>query len=521
MTDNIDPRTPVLVGGAQFTQRTAREGKIRESLSPIAMLAKVARLAIADTGAGEKFMRGIDTVAVVRFTADSPGDLGRLPKRMFRNPPGALAKQLGIAPRRALYTATGGNTPQWLVNRMAEDIANGECDVALLTGAEYIATMMAAIKQGINLGWAQSAEADPGSDPDEIGEQRAGTTAYERAYGLHFPVNAYPLFENAIRGEKGRTPDAHLKWLGEFFSPFSKVASENPYAWFPTYRSPEEISTPSEKNRFVGFPYTKYLNAVIEVDMAAAVVMTSVAKARELGIPQTKWVFLHGCADANDLWNITDRVNYHSSPAIRTIGKHAFAMADIRADDLSFIDLYSCFPSAVQLGCRELGIAEDDPRGLTVTGGLPYFGGPGNNYVMHSIATMMEKQRRKPGAYGLCTGNGWYVTKHSAGIYSTKPVEGRWLRDDPKTYQRDLDALPHPEVIEQPIGRGTVETYTVVTDRKGKRFGIIVGRDEQNRRFLASPPDDNATLDRMMREEMLGRAGEVTPGTPTNLFRFV
>jgi acetyl-CoA C-acetyltransferase len=174
----------------------------------------------------------------------------------------------------------------------------------------------------------------------------------------------------------------------------------------------------------------------------------------------------------------------------------------------------------VELACAELGIAEDGPRGLTITGGLPYFGGPGNNYVMHSIVTMMEKLRAQPGAYGLCTGNGWYVTKHSAGIYSTKPVQGRWQREDPKSYQRDLDAMPHPEFIEQPSGRGTVETYTVVTDRKGKRFGIVIGRDAQNRRFLANTPGDDATLDGMMREEMLGRAGEVIPGTPTNLFRF-
>jgi len=112
------------------------------------------------------------------------------------------------------------------------------------------------------------------------------------------------------------------------------------------------------------------------------------------------------------------------------------------------------------------------------------------------------------------------VTKHSAGIYSTAPREGPWQREDPKSYQKDLDAMAHPEVIEQPSGGATVETYTVVTDRKGKRFGIVVGRDAQDRRFLANTPDDDATLDRMMTEEMLGRAGEVTPGA-TNLFRFV
>jgi acetyl-CoA C-acetyltransferase len=517
MTASINPRTPILVGCGQFTQRTAREGRITESLSPIAMLEKASRMALADTGAGEALTQALDTVAVVRFTADSPGDQGRLPKRMFRNPPLSLANALGTKPRRAFYTATGGNTPQWLVNRTAEEIANGECEVALLSGAEYIATLLGAMKQGIDLGWANAP--DPGSDPEEIGNQRGGTSDYERAYGLAFPVNAYPLFENAIRGQKGRTPAAHLKWLGEFFSPFSKVASENPHAWFPTFRPPEEISTPTEKNRFVGFPYTKYLNAVIEVDMAAAVVMTSVEKARALGIPESKWVYLHGCADANDIWNVTDRVNYYSSPAIRMVGKKAFGMAGKSAADMDFIDLYSCFPSAVELGCKELGIAENDPRGLTVTGGLPYFGGAGNNYVMHSIVTMMEKLRAKPGAFGLCTANGWYVTKHSAGIYSTTPTQDAWKRETPSSYQPEIDNEAHPAVTETPNGPATIETYTVVTDRKGKRFGLIVGRDAQNHRFLANTADDDATLDWMMREDMLGRAGTVAAGTP-NIFRF-
>jgi acetyl-CoA C-acetyltransferase len=516
---NIDPRTPILVGGAQFTQRTAREGKVKESLNPIEMLAKVAASAIADTGAKD-LTAAIDTVAIVRFTADSPGDQGRLPKRMFRNPPHSVANRIGAKPRRALYTATGGNTPQWLVNRTAEEIARGECDVALLAGAEYIASMLGAVKQSVDLGWATGPDSDPGDDPVQIGEDRAGTTDSERRHGLAFPVNVYPLFENGLRGIKRRSPAEHLKWLGQFFSPFTKVASENPYSWFPTYRPPEEISTPSEKNRFVGFPYTKYLNAVIEVDMAAALVMTSVAKARELGIPESKWVYLHGCGDAADIWNVTERVNFYSSPAIRTIGRKAFAMADLDIGDVSFIDLYSCFPSAVEIGCQELGIATDDPRGLTITGGLPYFGGPGNNYVMHSIVQMADKVRKAPGKFGLCTGNGWYVTKHSIGLYSTRPKLGKWEREDPKSYQKDIDTMAHPQVIEQPNGRGTVETYTVVLDRRGKRFGIVVGRDEQNRRFLAHTPDDDQTLDWMMREEILGKHGTVAPGEVTNLFRF-
>lgn len=520
MTNTPDPKTPILIGAGQFTQRTAREKKFDQSLNPIAMLEKAARIALADSGAEKALTGALDTISVVRFTADSPGDQGRLPRRMYRNPPLSLARKLHANPRRAIYTATGGNTPQWLVNRTAEEIAKGECDVALLVGAEYLASLLGAMKNGIDLGWGKGADADPGSDPIEIGDMRAGTNEYERAYGLHFPVNAYPLFENAIRGQKGHSPEQHLKWLGKFFSPFSKIASENPHAWFATFRPPEEISTPTERNRFVGFPYTKYLNAVIEVDMAAAVVMTSVEKARALGVPESKWVYLHGCGDAADIWHVSERVNYHSSPAIRTVGQKAFAMAGKTVGDLAFIDLYSCFPSAVQIGCQELGIAENDPRGLTITGGLPYFGGAGNDYVMHSIVTMVERLRSHTGKFGLCTGNGWYVTKHSAGIYSTEPTRGAWQREDPKTYQREIDAMAHPQVVEKPDGAASVETYTVVTDRKGNRFGIIVGRLENGARFLANSPDDEATLDMMMREEILGRKGTVTPGTPTNLFQF-
>jgi len=519
VSDAIDPRTPVLVGGAQFTQRTARQGKVKESLNPIDLLAQVGRKAVEDT-AGQNVLRAIDTVAVVRFTADSPGDQGRLPKRLYRNPPASLAAKIGATPRRALYTATGGNTPQWLVNRTAEEIARGDCEVALLAGAEYIASMLGAMKQGVDLGWGKEPDADPGTDPEEIGDMRSGTNPYERAYGLAFPVNTYPLFENAIRGQKRRTPSEHLAALGQFFAPFTRVAAENPFSWFPTARSAQEISTPSEKNRFVGFPYTKYLNAVIEVDMAAAVVMMSVRKARELGVPESKWVYLHGCGDASDIWFVSESVNFHSSPAIRTIGRKALAMADRKISDLSFIDLYSCFPSAVELGCQELGIAEDDPRGLTVTGGLPYFGGPGNNYVMHSIVTMTEKLRDNSGKFGLCTGNGWYVTKHSAGIYSTMPRPGPWEREDPKTYQAEIDSMVHPHVVEKPEGLGVVETYTCVTDRRGKRFGIIVGRLDYGRRFLAHTPDDDATLDRMLSEELLGRAGNVASDGALNLFQF-
>ena len=508
-----DDRMPILIGCGQLTQRTAQQGKLEQSLDPLQLLTEAAIRALGDTTKADALKPLIDNISVVRFTADS-SETGRLPIGQYTNAPRSLGNRIGAKARREYYTAAGGNTPQWLVNRTAEEIANGETTVALLAGSEDLATLIGALNKGVPLKWGE----DAGGEPIHIGENRRGVNDMERAHSLYFPVNSYPLFENGIRGHKKRTVREHQLAIGRLFSPFSKVAAANPFSWFPTFRTPEEIATQAENNRYVGFPYTKYMNAIIQVDMAAAVVMTNVKTARELGVPESKWVYLHGCADATDIWHVSERVNYYSSPAIRTMGQKAFAMAGKTVADVDFIDLYSCFPSAVEIGCAELGIAEDDPRGLTVTGGLPYFGGAGNNYVMHSIVTMMEKVRGKPGSFGLVTANGWFVTKHALGVYSTTPVKGAWKREDPKAYQRDLDAMPHPEVEPTPEGEGTVETYTVMHDRGGPKIGIIVGRLANGKRFLAHTPTDLATLNDLMERETLGRRGRVTPGEKTNLF---
>jgi len=289
-------------------------------------------------------------------------------------------------------------------------------------------------------------------------------------------------------------------------------------SWFPTERSSQEIATVSESNRYVGFPYTKFLNSVIQVNMGAAVILTSVAKARELGVADDRMVYLHGCADANDIWNVSERGNYYSSPAIRTMGQKALAMSGKTVDEINYFDIYSCFPSAVQIACDELGIAHDDPRGLTITGGLPYFGGPGNNYVMHSIATMMDVLRSNPGKFGLLNANGWFITKHSMGIYSTTPLKGDWRRETPADYQRAILDEAHPPFTELPNGKATIETYTVLHGRNGVERALVIGLLEDGTRFIAETPDDEQTLHKMMDREMLGASGTVTAGEEKNLF---
>jgi acetyl-CoA C-acetyltransferase len=320
--------------------------------------------------------------------------------------------------------------------------------------------------------------------------------------------------------------------MGELFAPFTAVAAENPFALYGTRRSPQALSSVSAENRFIGFPYPKWMNAMDGVDQGAAVVMTSVGQAKRLGIDPARWVFLHGCAEASEKLLVTERVNYYSSPAMAINSAQALAMAGKEMADIDLIDIYSCFPSAVEIACAALGIQTNDSRGLTLTGGLPFFGGPGNNYSMHAIATLVPLLRSRRTAssasaratFGMITANGGYLSKHATGIYSATPVEGEWRCEDPASYQDQIDAMLSPRFTETPEGDARVETYTVIHERGVPVRGIIIGRTvADNTRFIANTNNDSETLARMMAEEMLERPGRVITGAGaqgTNLFSF-
>jgi hypothetical protein len=498
----MDDRTPVLIGAGQFTYR----GEPGASPSPTELLKIAAERAAANAGLAAEKLTLIDSLAVAGFAIDAPGERRIVPHSS--NPPASLAKRIGATPRFAVYSHMGGNTPQQLVNIVAERIAKGESEFALVIGGEFLGSATKRLKQG--LGFDDWGEDEDLPAPARVGDPRPGVSEYEARHGLGRPINCYPLFENALRARDGRSIPDHQRRLGELFAGFTRVAAENPEAWFPIERSAEELITVSDRNRMVGFPYPKFLNAIMEVDQSAGVLMTSVKKARELGVSEDRFVYLHGCADASDLWFPLERQNFHSSPAMRLTGRRALEMAGIGIADIGHIDLYSCFPVAVEIGAEELGLSVDDPRGLTVTGGLPYMGGPGNNYAMHSIAVMMQRLRDDRGAYGLVTANGWYLTKQSTGIYSTRPPQAPFEREDPKVLQAQIDALPHPAVIEAPSGRAAIETYTVVHGREGYMMGIVVGRDSEGRRFVANTPKDEATLADLEAKEGVGRNGSVS-----------
>ncbi len=510
----IDPRTPILVGSGQVSDfDTAPES----GQSGVDMIERAARNAAADTGAGEGVLKALDSVCILRLYTDTSWRF-QSPFGKCTNPPAAVAGRLGAARARLLYTHPGGNMPQYMVNQTAEEIAAGEIDLALIAGGEALRTMRGARKAGIEIDWREDAP-DGYGDYVEVGDPRVGVNEYEERHEMRAPIMIYPMVENGIRAHRGRSVPEHQQAMGRLLAGFAKVAAANPLAARREGYNAEAIAAVSEENRYIGFPYTKLMNSNPYIDQSAAIIMTSVEKARELGIEPARWVFLHGCGDANEHWFVSERINYHSAPAIRMMSSKALDMAGKTIADMDHVDLYSCFPSAIELGCQEIGIAEDDPRGLTVTGGLPFFGGPGNNYVTHSIAEMMNRVRAQPGCFGLCTANGHNVTKHSAGIYSTTPTDGPWRRENPATYQTELDAMPKPELVKQAEGDAKIETYTVMHRPDGPEHGLIIGRlTETGQRFLANTTQDTATLTDLEQNGDVGRPGQVSCADGKNLF---
>jgi acetyl-CoA C-acetyltransferase len=515
----IENSTPILVGGGQFTDKEETSEKLR---SPMDLAAISAETAIADTGLGKSgrmlLVKAIDTIAVVRLFADSH-NRPRMSNSFGRaqNPPRAIASRIGAEPANSIYGSIGGNTPQKFINEMAQRISEGDVEIVLLAGAEAIRTTKQALRKGLTLNWEENSS---GSLEDR-GQGEIITSAHELAHGVGIPVNTYPLFEQAIRGELGHNVKEHFAHMGAIFAPFSEVAADNPFATFRTIRTVKQLAAVTEDNRLIGFPYPKFVNAMENVNQSASVIMTSVGKARELGIDPSKWIFLHGCAEANDKLLPLERIDYHSSPAMNETFYQAFEMAELDSGAIDYFDLYSCFPAAVQIACKSLKIDVTDRQGLTLTGGLPFFGGPGNNYSMHAIVEIIKKLRDKRQAFGMITAIGGCLTKHAAGIYSATPSRGRWGREKASSYQLGLDDMPGPEVTKTPHGESTVETYTVVHKKGEPDYGIVIAREKlSGRRFVSNIGNERGVLNAMLDQDFLGRSGFVNNVNGKNTISF-
>ena len=510
----LESSTPIIIGVGQYMEKDAPPER---ALPPMGIAARAAQAAIEDVHC-EKALAGlIDTVAVVRIFQDSRNrpredhGFGRA-----ENPPRAVARRIGAKPVNAIYGPVGGDTPQTLLNEIAQAIADGEVGVALLAGGEAMHSARSAALAGVSLDWGE-----PDSRPfDDRGMGSTLASSHELAHGVGIPIQTYPLFENAIRHRLGHGLDEHLLHMGRIMAPFTHTAKANPFAFYAMQREAGELARVSPANPYICLPYPKLLNARDKVNQGAALLLSSVGKARELGIDPDRWVFLRGCAEAREELPVSERIDYYSSPAIRANAAAAFAMAGKTMADIDYIDLYSCFPSAVEVACAELGLEVDDPRGLTVTGGLPFFGGPGNNYSMHAIATMAGSLRARPGSFGIVTANGGFLSKHATGIYSSAPYAGKWRKPAGAATQARVGAKTGPGFSERPEGLATVETYTLCFRRGVPERGIIVGRlRADGRRFVANTPADATVLARVAEEDLIGRGGRVSATPRGNVFR--
>jgi acetyl-CoA C-acetyltransferase len=333
------------------------------------------------------------------------------------------------------------------------------------------------------------------------------------------PTLIYPLLETAVRGALGRGVDEHQHRVSELWATFAAVAAANPYAWSRTTHSPEAIRTPSAGNRIVTFPYTKRMCANIDVDQAAALLLCSYEAARAAGVADDRLVFPIAAADAHDHYFFSERWSLAESSAIRIAADAALEAAAIGIADVARFDLYSCFPAAVQIAMGALGLAGPaggDDRPLTVTGGLAFAGGPANDYPSHAIAAMVDACRRDPGSIGLVHALGWYVTKHSMGLYSTTPSGHGFVRVDPATTQAAVDALPAREVAGAYEGDATVEATAVPFERDGSpSLALVSLLTADGRRVLANTRDPGA-MTAMTEEAWEGRTCRVRTDGATN-----
>ena len=476
----LDPRTPVLVGYGQVNQRD----DAAEAKEPVALMAEAARAA-----ADPRVLAAVDAIRVVNLLS-----------WRYRDPGLLLGQLIGAEDPATRYTGVGGNVPQTLVNQACLDILNNRAEVVLLAGAETWRTRKREKANGIRPDWTKQDESvavPPGAE-DAV---EMSSPAQDRI-GLALPSHVYPLFEEALRVANGETPDEHRRRIGELWARFNEVARDNPNAWSNRAWTAQEIATPGPDNRMISWPYTKLLNSNNMVDQGAVVILTSVEKATYLQIPSERWVFPWTGTDAHDTYSVAERLDYHRSPAIRIGAANALELAGLGIDDIDLIDIYSCFPSAVQVAAAEIGISTADPaRPLTVTGGLTFAGGPWNNYVMHSIATMAEKLVQAPGTRGLITANGGYLTKHAFGVYSAEPPPANFRWED---VQEAVDREPTRRAIADFEGVGTLETWTASFDRNGrpdKAFLAVRTPDDARALAVVTDPDGAAAL-------VIGEAGD-------------
>jgi len=488
----MDDNTPVIIGVGQVSERVGEPGYLERS--PMDLAGAALKAAIADAQAKRNVPQALDTLVGVRQFEQSATRYSA-PFGCADNVPRAIARRVGANPIHAILGVFVGDRPRRLVGELPAAIAAGRSKVPAIAGAEALSTMRALLARGEMRDWSEHRRGDeedrgPGLEgefgefaPALLAAKERPTFDYSQVnrgpsyegivdrtaikHGVGAPIFAYPLAENVRRERLGLSLADYRMEIGNLFAPFTKVAAANPHSAAPVERSAEELATLTERNRLVAEPYGRLVVARDQVNQGAAMVLASVAEARRLGVPEERWVYIHGVADCAEP-TLLSRANMEASPAAVSAISTALEVAGVTWKNLNAVDLYSCFAIPVFNLIDAFGLDRDDPRGWTLTGGLPFFGGPGNNYSSHGIAEAVARCRAAPGSFALVGANGGNMSKYAAGVYSTVPADwsqSRW---------QSLDKIkPKFDVLDSYDGEALAETFTIVPGKTGETATVV------------------------------------------------
>ena len=485
-----DDRIPVIVGIGEIVDRPK---EIVEGLEPLALLEQALKRAELDSGG--KLLGEIQSLDIVNFLS-----------WRYRDPEIELSQRLGIQPKHAYYGPVGGESPIRYLHEAAQRIARGQCGVAAVCGAEAQSTANKAERAGVELPWTPFAH--------DVPEPKRGA-AFQKPMavklGVFRPVTVYPFYEAATSAHWGQTPREAMAESGELWAAYSSVASQNPGAWLKRRFTPQEITTPTPDNRLIAWPYTKLMVANPTVNMGAAILMTSLAKARAADIPEDRLVHVWGGASAEEPRDYLIRDQFFQSHPQNAV--LAAVMDLVGGDGKAFdaIELYSCFPCVPKMARRTLGFGPDVQP--TVTGGLTFFGAPLNTYMTHAACAMVRRLRA--GAkLGLLYGQGGFVTKHHGLVLSRHAPVAALAQDTSVQAEAGRHRGAVPDFVTEAGGKGSVESFTVIYGRNGEvEHGVVMLRTSGNARALARvPASDGATLAHLLNMDRtpVGSSGDIS-----------
>jgi acetyl-CoA C-acetyltransferase len=467
---------PCIIGVAQKTWR-AKDGYAPH---PLQQAAEVVLAAAADSGS-DALLSHVDELDLVLPISWS-----------YEDPCEKLAALLSLVPGGRKLSGLSGTSPQCFINEAAESILQDKRRAVVVCGAEAFATLKRAARENGKLDWPPKAPMAFHFDDPHL--------QTEIAHQVFQAYATFALLDSSRRAHFGVDLTAHRKQQAEMMAALSQVAANNPDAWFQKAHSANDLFELNNSDRMVAYPFSKNMMAIMDVDMAAAVIIASDELANELGIAEEKRIYLHGWGYAKEPPHVAQREDLWRCPSIEIASDHALSMAKMRLSDIKYLDVYSCFPSSLSFSKDALGIADDDNRPLTVTGGLPYFGGPGNNYMTHSVASMVTLLRQEGGT-GLVSGIGMHMTNHVIGIYSRDKTSDIALNESKPPAQKVR------QVVSQVNEIAKIVAYTILHEKSGSSALAICELTNGDRCYARC--NDAATLGDMALHEWVGKHVEV------------